>query len=278
MLRIRAAIGTVLAVLIVMDCELAAQHRPETRAAFDHYIAQAESRIAGDRGNPKTFLSLESLSAAPEPEMLSRLRRGEVVIEKLGNTPAEISGGLIHDWSGAVFISGTNIQQLLAIVQNYDSLTRYYSPDVLESKLISAKSDDFHVFVRLRKHKVVTVVLDTEYDVHYGRIDPRHQYSISRSTRVSEIEDPGAPNEHALPDGGDHGYMWRLNSYWAFEQAEDGVFVQCEAISLTRDIPTGLGWLVGPFVTSIPRESLEFTLNATRAALSGKTRVTDRHD
>jgi len=65
--------------------------------------------------------------------------------------------------------------------------------------------------------------------------------------------------------------MWRLNSYWAFEQANNGVLVQCEAISLTRDIPTGLAWLIGPFVNSIPRESLQFTLTATRNAMATKT-------
>ncbi len=35
-----------------------------------------------------------------------------------------------------------------------------------------------------------------------------------------------------------------------------GTYVQCETVSLSRDIPTGVGWLVGPLVTSIPRESL----------------------
>jgi len=43
--------------------------------------------------------------------------------------------------------------------------------------------------------------------------------------------------------------------------------VQCESVSLSRDVPTGLGWLIGPFVTSIPRESLEFTLRTLRAEL-----------
>jgi len=278
MLSTRVAIGTVLAVLVAMDCDLVAQRQPDTTAAFNRYIAQAETRIDHDRSNPKTFLSLQSLPAGQQAEMVSRLRRGEAVIEKHGSTPDEVAGGLIHDWSGAVFIPGANVQQLLGIVQDYDHLTRYYSPDVMQSRLVSAKGDDFHVSMRLRKHKIVTVVLDSEYEIHYGRIDAAHEYSISRSTRVSEVEDPGGPKEHALPESGDHGYMWRLNTYWEFEQAADGVFVQCEAISLTRDIPTGLAWVVGPFVNSIPRESLEFTLNATRAALTGKTGVTGKHD
>jgi hypothetical protein len=61
--------------------------------------------------------------------------------------------------------------------------------------------------------------------------------------------------------------MWRLNSYWRFLEKDNGVYVQCEAISLTRDVPTGLNWLIGPFIESIPKESLEFTLQSTRNAV-----------
>ncbi len=259
----------VLTVLLATQAGFA--QRPETAAAFDRYIAQAEARIGNERSNAKYFLNLESLSAAQRAEVMSRLRRGEVVIEKYGNTPEEIPGGLIHDWVGVVFVPGATVARVIDMVRDYDHLARYYSPDVMQSRLVSARGDDLHVFMRLRKQKVVTVVLDTEYDVHYGRLDAAHQYSTSRSTRVAEVEDASSADEHALPAGRDHGYMWRLNSYWAFEQAEGGVLVQCEAISLTRDIPAGLNWVVGPFVNSIPRESLQSTLNATRAALNEKT-------
>ena len=244
---------------------------PQTSQAFDDYITQAEARIPQQRSQTNAFLKPDSVSPEQRSELLRRLRQGEVVIEKVGNTPEEIPGGLIHDWQGWVFIPNATVENVVSFIRDYDHLARYYSPDVLQSRLISSHGDDLHVYMRLQKHKVVTVVLDTEYDVHYGRNDATHQYSISRSTRVSEVENPGSPNEHVLPQGHDHGYMWRLNSYWAFEQAGDGVLVQCEAISLTRDIPTGLAWLIGPFVNSIPRESLEFTLTATRNAMAANT-------
>jgi len=198
-----------------------------------------------------------------------RLRQGEIVIEKYPGTPKEISDGLIHDWTGTVFIPGATVAELLARVRDYDHLPRYYSPDVMQSRLISQQGDDFKIFMRLRKHKVITVVLDTEYDVHYAGLDPRHEYSLSRSTRVTEIADAGTADEH--PAEQDHGFMWRLNSYWAFEQVNDGVLVECEAVSLTRDVPTGLGWLIAPIVHSIPRESLQFTLNATRTAVEKRS-------
>jgi len=277
MLSAKGSIIPVLTVLLAAEASLGAQQRPETTGAFDSYVSQAEARIGQARKGANSLLELESMPVPQRAEVISRLRRGEVVVEKHGNTPTEVSGGLIHDWSGMVFIPDVTVPQVLGMVRDYDHLARYYSPDVVRSRLGSAHDDDLHVFMRLRRQKVVTVVLDTEYDVHYGRIDAAHQYSTSRSTRVAEIADPGGTDEHALPGDSDHGYMWRLNTYWAFEQVKDGVFVQCEAISLTRDIPSGLGWLIGPFLNSVPRESLQSTLNATRAALR-KTVVTHQQE
>jgi len=245
-----------------------------TTESFDRYIGAAEARITRARGKSQAFLRVDSLSAQQRNDMMARLHQGEVLVEKQGETPSEIPGGLIHDWVGTVFLPKVTAAQVLALVQDYDHLTRYYSPDVMQSRLISRTGDDFQVFMRLHKHKVITVVLDTEYAVHYGRLDATHQYSFSRSTRVSEIEDPGTPNEKAMPAGKDHGFMWRLNSYWGFEQVDDGVVVECEAISLTRDIPTGVAWMVGPFVNSIPRESLQSTLEAMRKSLGEKTAAT----
>jgi hypothetical protein len=267
-------------VAILASSPVAAQPKPSTTAAFDRYIAEAETRILNQRVSAVTFLSVNSVRGSQRAETQARLRQGEIAIEKYAGTPKQIPGGLIHDWTGTVFIPAATVTQVRDLVRDYDHLTRYYSPDVMQSRLISrrvespsspvfargdAGGDDFHIFMRLRKHKVITVVLDTEYDVHYARLDDAHQYSLSRSTRVTEIADPNTPTEHPVEQ--DHGFMWRLNSYWAFEQVDDGVLVECEAISLTRDVPTGLGWLIGPFVHSIPRESLQFTLNATRAAL-----------
>jgi hypothetical protein len=239
----------------------------QTTEAFDRYIAAAEKRVMEARGKTDSFLRTDALSAPQRTQVMARLRQGEVIIEKQGETPSEISGGLIHDWVGTVFIPKVTVAQVLALIEDYDHSNQHYAPDVMKSQMVSHNGDDFQVFMRLHKHKVVTVVLDTDYNVHYGRLDATHQFSFSRSTRVSEVADPGTTNEHTLAAGHDHGFMWRLNSYWAFEQVDDGVLVECEAISLTRGIPAGLGWMIGPFVNSIPRESLQFTLGATRKAL-----------
>jgi hypothetical protein len=246
-----------------------AQAGPDPRAVaqFDEYIAASEGRVFQEQAWPKSFLKISRAPAEEQSALESRLRGGEVVVRSEGKGPRDVSGGLIHDWWGMVFIPHATVGDVLAVVQDYDHLDRYYGPEVVRSRLLSRKGDDFSVAMRLRKHEVVTVVLDTEYHVHYGRLDAAHYYSDSRSTHVAEIANSGETQEHELAPERDHGFMWRLNSYWRFVQVTDGVFVQCEAISLTGDVPSGLGWLIGPMVHNIPRESLQFTLSATRRAV-----------
>ena len=121
--------------------------------------------------------------------------------------------------------------------------------------------------MRVRQRHVITVVMDTTYDITYGRLDAQHGYSISRSTRISEIDSPGTGTERALTSSEEHGFLWRLDTYWSYEERDDGLYMQVESVSLTRSIPSGLGWAIGPFVESVPRESLEFTLRSTCNAL-----------
>jgi hypothetical protein len=127
--------------------------------------------------------------------------------------------------------------------------------------------------MRVRQHHVLTVVLDTTYDVTFGRLDPTRGYSLSRSTRISEVESAGTPSEHTLDPAHAHGFMWRLNTYWTWEARDGGLYLQIESVSLSRSIPAGLGWMLRPFVESIPRESVEFTLSSAANALRRKEPV-----
>ncbi|HEX3376527.1 MAG TPA: hypothetical protein VHS29_06675 [Candidatus Acidoferrales bacterium] len=245
--------------------------RPEAVQGFDRYIRLTEKRMIGEVTPGGMFLWVDSLRAPERNETMARLKRGEVVSEKMrtpdpsGNTSTPEA--LIHHWEGTVFIPNASLRQVLTLVQDYDHHTEYYKPEVVRSKTMDHAGNDFKVYLRLKKKKVVTVVLDTEYDVHYHSLDAAHVFSESYSTRIAEINHPDEPDERATPEGRGEGFMWRLDSYWRFAERDGGVYVQCEAISLTRDIPTGLNWLVAPFIESIPRESLEFTLLSTRSAV-----------
>jgi hypothetical protein len=267
---------TIAAILFTSSPGQTVDLKPETNAAFSRYVQLSEQRMQNDlQAGP--FLWPDGLPIQQREEVYERLKQVEVVTQRLETlergTSIPVPGGLIHHWMGVVFIPGANLKQTLALLQGYDQHSRIYAPRVLRSKLIQHNGDDFKVFLRLRETKIVTVVLDTEYDVHYDRLDSTRACSRSYSTRVAEVEGAGQPGEHEKPVGDDSGFLWRLNSYWRFREHAKGVYVQLEAISLTRDIPDGLGWLIRPFVTSIPGESLAFTLNRTRKALDQTMKI-----
>ena len=244
--------------------------RPETVAAFDHYVALAEQRMSADV-EEGPFLWFEGLPANQRETDSARLHKGEVVTQKLESLDqghiVSVPDGLIHHWIGAVFIPGVNLAKTLAFLQDYDNQYKFYAPEVERSKLVSRNGNDFKIYLRLRRKKVITVVLNTEYDVRYSFPGTGRAIARSYSTRIAQVDNAGQKDEAEKPVGDDDGFMWRLNSYWRFLEKDGGVFVQLEAISLTRDIPAGLGWLVRPFITSVPEESLAFTLSRTRQGL-----------
>ena len=166
-----------------------------------------------------------------------------------------------------MFIPGAKLDDALAVLEDYDKHSVYYAPDVERSKIESRNGDHFRVFLRFRRHKVITVVLDTEHDIHYSRDGPERAHSRSSALRIAEVESPGKPGEREKPPGQDGGFLWRMETWWRMEERDGGVYVQSEVVSLTRDIPVVLRWMIEPFVTSIPRETLTATLVATRKAV-----------
>jgi hypothetical protein len=245
----------------------------ETVAAFDRYMHLTEERNEAERKRGSALLWIDSLAEAQRSDAYAALKRGDVEIHQLTSldkgSPIVCPGGMIHHWVGVVFIPGAKLDDVLGVLEDYDHQSTIYSPDVERSKMESHDGDHFRVFLRFRRHKVITVVLDTEHDIRYFHDTPGHAHSRSSAVRIVEVENPGKTDEHEKQPGDDGGYLWRMETWWRMEERDGGVYVQSEAASLTRDIPTGLGWLVGPFVTSIPKETLVFTLEATRKAVLG---------
>jgi len=122
----------------------------------------------------------------------------------------------------------------------------------------------------VRNADVIKVKLSdhSEHEARFSREGRDRARSRIYSTRIAEVENPDTPGEREKPVGQDGGYLWRLYTYWRFLERDGGTYVQCESITLTRGIPVGFGWLIRPFITSIPRESLEFTLATTRRTLA----------
>jgi hypothetical protein len=164
-------------------------------------------------------------------------------------------------------LTHTPLQRVVDLMQGYDRYREVYQPAIRRSRTIAHDGDRFTIDLQLFMKRIVSVTLNTRADVFYLPIARTRMQIRSRSTRIAEVENPGAADEREAPVGHDNGFLWRFNNYCALDERSDGTYVQCESVSLSRDIPPGLGWLIGPFVTSVPRDSLEFTLGAMRAAL-----------
>jgi hypothetical protein len=245
--------------------------KTETQGAFEHYLKLAEARNDGELRRGAALLWIDGLPEGQRAEAYAALKRGEVKLQKLeildNNKPIACPGGMIHHWTGVVFIPAAKLEDVLGVLENYDRHSVYYAPDVERSKLESRDGDQFRVFLRFRRHKVITVVLNTEHEVQYFHDAPGKAHSRSSAVRIAEVENAGKSDEREKTPGEDDGFMWRMETWWRMEERDGGVYVQSEVASLTRNIPTGLGWMIRPFVTDIPKESLTFTLEATRKAV-----------
>jgi hypothetical protein len=242
--------------------------KAETLAAFDAYIHNAEIEMERTLSPGAAFLWSDQQSQRQQ-----QVHRGEILAQFWsGRAPVKAPEGLIHDWIAAAFLPDATLADTLALIQDYDHHKVIYKPEVMDSKLIRRDKNDFRIYLRLLKKKIITVVLDTDHDVHYRAVDSTRWICDSRTTRIAEVENAGSAQERVLPPDTGYGFLWRLYSYWRFEELGDGVVVECRAVSLTRDVPFGLGWAIEPIIQKLPRESLIHTLDATRRALAAQAK------
>lgn len=239
------------------------QLKHQTTAAFEAYVREAEAQMTPGLEGSEPFL-WSDLS----PGKAQQLRKGHVAAQLwTGRDLVRVPDGLIHDWVGAAWIAGATVKDTLSLVQDYDNHKRVYKPDVIDSKVLSHQGNDFKIYLRLLKKKIITVVLDTYHDVRYSPLGPKRWFCRSYTTAISEVEDAGKPKEKIVPPDTGYGFLWRLDTYWRFEERDGGVYVETRAISLTRDVPARLGWIIEPIVRKLPRQALINTLTATRKAL-----------
>jgi hypothetical protein len=267
---IRLATCVLLTVMMPGGASLSAVTlKRSTVAAFDRYTAETERQSAPSLADPASFLWVDHPDRKKD---LEAVRKGELLISRLetrsNGKRIDIPDGLIHHWIGLVFVPGVTVNEAVALLQDYDRHAEIYKPSVARSKLLQRSGGVFRMHLRFYTKKVITVVVNSDHEARFTRPAVDRAYSHIVSTRIAEVENPDEPTEKELPVGDDGGYLWRLNSHWRFLQRDGGTYIQCESITLTRTPPLGLGFIIRPFITGIPKESLTFTLDKTRSALA----------
>lgn len=237
--------------------------RDETLAGWNNYVDLVRMRTEM-HVKQSPFLWISEV-----PPRRAEVRSGNIPVWRQGtDSPTRVPYGLIHDWMGAVFIPKATISDVLAVARDYDRYTEIYKPAVIEARQIRTTGLD-DIFSMTLMHRVffVTAAVKGEYETQYVRVDANHWYSISRSTRLQAIQHLYQPDMQVLPADQGPGYIWRLSSFTKFEQSDEGVYLEMEALGLSRDIPFIFRWLVEPIVESLPKDSLYRTLEETRSAV-----------
>lgn len=230
---------------LTLSAQFSTQLTPVTEQAFEDYRKTTEAQLTW------------------RPRFTGAGKGGRIEISPSGKQGTfDVKGGLIHDWTGAILANGVTVDQVLKVLQDYDDYKKVYPPEVVDSKLLGHEGNQWRAYLKIVKKKALTAVLNSEYEVEYRPLGEGRWAMISRSTKMAEVD-----NGKELPAGAGHGFLWRLNAYWLIEPRPGGVYLECRTISLSRNIPTGLGWIIRPMVSSLPRESLTATLEATVRAV-----------
>jgi hypothetical protein len=265
---------------------------PSAEQAFQGYVADVEARLVRQHAQTAVDVSsgggnqLESAQAAgrgvkgernsgevaaPGESIVREYTQRDLMPREVRTGPVnggtrQLDGALLHHWRAAAFIPGAKAKDMVALLRG--GLPGHSAPEIASSRVLADDGATATLAVRFQKQVVIAIVIDAEYKVEAKLTGDGRGYGSSRGTHFWQVDEPGTEHERRRPEGDDDGFLWRLNSYWSFVQAREGLEIECEAISLTRDVPRGLGWLISPIVANLPRELLVSTMTATRNALA----------
>jgi hypothetical protein len=246
---------------------LAVKLEPAAVKAWDQYLKWADQKVERELSDPKGFLIQNYLSPQDKATVQRQLGAGEAVVRRMqgvvpSGTKFSVPDAAIHHWWGSIIVPNITLEDLLKFLQDYDHHAGRFA-EVVQSKLLSKQGEKYKFFFRLKRSKsFVTVHYNTEQECVYRLHDSNRASSRSIATKIAEIENAGTPDEQELAPGEDRGFLWRLVTWWRFQEIETGVIVECESASLSRSIPGIVNFIPGlrGYLESVPHESLQNTL------------------
>jgi hypothetical protein len=262
--RLQTLAAVVVVLLFYPLLASAADLKPETAQAWQEYIKAAEARSQKRLAQGSPFLLTDAA-----PAEAATLRQGEILASPAApNVPVKVPGGLIHDWTGAIFIPNASIRDILRVTRDYARYDTIYNPNVVNARpLETSEWEDRFSMVVMNKSFFAKSALDSDYHSMFTRLDDQRWYSVSETTRVQEVTEFGSPSQYTRPEGHGAGVIWRLYSIAHYEERDGGVYIELEAIALSRDIPSALRWVVEPIVRKVSRSSLVTSLEQTALAV-----------
>lgn len=225
---------TLTAILVTASVR-AAELKPETVAAFDRYIKAAEDEMDQHKGF-RDFLWMDR----QDPKQKSLVWLGQSTIVPLTTLDhgqeIQVPDGEVQHWLGLAFLEKSTLDKMSAILLNFNEYFHMIPLQIIESKLTKHEGDQYEAFLRLYKKQVSAVVLNVNESVKYTQVDPMRAVIACRSTHIGEAERPRKKKtyDQERPAEDAAGYLWRLNIYLRMEEADNGVYVEIEMITLAR--------------------------------------------
>jgi hypothetical protein len=247
--------------------------KSETVEAWDQYIHTSSARMHQRLTPGAPFLWVDE-----SPDRLARVRNGEILVSPTDRPmPRKVPSGLIHDWMGAAFLPNATLQQVLSVTRDYPRYAEFYRPVLVASKTLAmGTSEDRYSVLLMNKSVVSKTALDGEYRSNIFRLDLRRAYSITQSTRLREIDNYGSHDQRTLPEDEGSGFIWRLFSITRYQERDGGVYIELEAMALSRDVPFSLGWIIDPIVRRVSRASLFTSIKQTGDAVRSTSLLSHR--
>lgn len=259
--------GTSLSILLLSSCVYAANLKLETTEAWDAYFEKAKAAMRARLEPGAHFLWIDE-----EPERREYVRRkGPLILPTRDHIPQHVPSGLIHDWLGAGFIPNARIADILKVVRDYDHYAEVYKPGVIASRLIEHEGTKDLFFLRfVNKSVVAKTALDCEGEASVIQIDEHRLWGYSVISHIREVAQFATREQHTLPEDEGLGLIWRIASFTRLEESDGGVYVELEALALSRDIPAAFRLIVTPIVRRVSRDSLATSLHQTKVAIDAE--------
>ena len=248
----------------------AAELRPETLRAWDRYVQSADAAMQARLRPGSPFLWMDE-----ERDRRQQVRAGEILVASVGEqNPRSVPSGLIHHWIGAAFIPNAKLSEVLGVVRDYAHYKDYYNPTVVDSRTIrwTPEADRFSTLL-MNKALFLKFAIENECESFYVQSGSNRWYSNATAVRLQEIDDYGQASERRLPSDEGSGYVWRLHSISRYEEADGGVYIEIEAMALSRDIPAAVRWVVDPMVRRVSKGAMVTSLQQTLGAVSSSGKV-----
>jgi putative flippase GtrA len=257
----------------------AAELRPKTLEAWRACVEATEQRLARELFSSKGFLAMDFQDKSKALRSRRTVFSGEILIEEIvtldkNGRPIHIPDGEVHHWRGAAFIPGVTLETVLEPLEN-PSPENAKQEDVLDYRVLEKAPGRHKLYLQLQRSRIVTVRYNTEHLVRYRRHGPNRASSSSVATKIAELESARDSQEREKPQGRDRGFLWRMNSYWRYEQVDGGVLVECESLTLSRSVPSILQLMARPLINGVARESMERTLQSLRTRMVERASAPD---